>query len=178
MRRILVSFSALLALAAVSACSDSPQQSGNVSGSGMSGASSQRGPGMGGSQGSLTDAERLAQMQREFQTSVGDRVYYGTDSVTLNADAKQTLDRQAAFLRRYPSVMLMIEGHADERGTREYNLALGDRRAQAAKDYLLAQGVTSNRLTTTTYGKERPESMGSGESAWSKNRRAVSVLNQ
>jgi peptidoglycan-associated lipoprotein len=176
MRRIVVSFTALAALMAVSACSDQSQQTGGVSGSGTSlGAQQPRGP---VGQGALTEAERLAQLQREFQTSVGDRVYFGTDSVSLNAESKQTLDRQAAFLRRYPTISLRIEGHADERGTREYNLALGDRRAQSAREYLVAQGISSSRLSTTTYGKERPEAIGASETAWSKNRRAVSVIAQ
>ncbi|MCR6632060.1 MAG: peptidoglycan-associated lipoprotein Pal [Magnetospirillum sp.] len=109
---------------------------------------------------------------------MGDRVYFATDSVSLSADSKQTLDRQVAFLRRYPTIALRIEGHADERGTREYNLALGDRRAQSVREYLTAQGVSSSRLSTTTYGKERPEAIGSNEAAWSKNRRAVSVIAQ
>jgi len=175
MRRFVVSFTALAALMAVSACSDQALQSSGVSGSGSGMAPQQSRP-MGNQ--SLSEAERLAQMQREFQTSVGDRVYYATDSYGLSADSKATLDRQAAFLRRYPTIMLRIEGHADERGTREYNLALGDRRAQAAKEYLLAQGIASNRLSTSTYGKERPEAIGSSEGAWSKNRRAVSVIAQ
>ncbi|HTH17153.1 MAG TPA: peptidoglycan-associated lipoprotein Pal [Magnetospirillum sp.] len=175
MRRIVVSFTALAALAAVSACSDESQQTGGASGSGSNlGAQAQRGP-VGGA---LTEAERLAQLQREFQTSVGDRVYFATDSVSLSGDSKQTLDRQAAFLRRYPTISLRVEGHADERGTREYNLALGDRRAQSVREYLLAQGVQASRLTTTTYGKERPEANGSNEAAWAKNRRSVSVIAQ
>ena len=176
MRRIVVSFTALTALLAVAACSDNPQQTGAVTGSGSAvGAQPSRGP---VGQGALTEAERLAQLQREFQTSVGDRVYYGTDSVSLSGESKATLDRQAAFLRRYPTITLRIEGHADERGTREYNLALGDRRAQSAREYLLAQGISSNRLSTTTYGKERPEAIGSNEAAWAKNRRSVSVIAQ
>lgn len=176
MRRIVVSFTALTALLAVAACSDDPQQTGGVAGSGSAiGSQPSRGP---VGQGALTEAERLAQLQREFQTSVGDRVYFSTDSVSLSGDSKATLDRQAAFLRRYPTITLRIEGHADERGTREYNLALGDRRAQSTREYLLAQGISSNRLSTTTYGKERPEAIGSNEAAWAKNRRAVSVIAQ
>ncbi|MBF0323803.1 peptidoglycan-associated lipoprotein Pal [Magnetospirillum moscoviense] len=174
MRRFLVSFTALTALMAVSACSDQAQQTGGTTGSGSMAAQ----PARPMAPATMSEAERLAQMQREFQTSVGDRVYFGTDSTSLSAESKGTLDRQVAFLRRYPTVMLRIEGHADERGTREYNLALGDRRAQAAKEYMLAQGVSSNRLTTSTYGKERPEAIGSSESSWSKNRRAISVIAQ
>ncbi|MBR9970655.1 peptidoglycan-associated lipoprotein Pal [Magnetospirillum sulfuroxidans] len=175
MRRLAVSFTALTALLAVAACSDTAQQTGGATGSGSNvGSNTAQRP-----TGSvMSEAERLAQMQREFQTSVGDRVYYGTDSHALNADAKATLDRQAAFLRRYPAIMLRIEGHADERGTREYNLALGDRRAQSVKEYLLAQGVASGRLATSTLGKERPEAIGSNEQAWAQNRRAVSVIAQ
>ena len=177
MRRIAVSFTALAALLAVAACSDQAQQTGGATGSGstMNNNGAIARPSAGGV---MTEAERLAQMQREFQTSVGDRVYYGTDSFSLSADAKAVLDRQAAFLRQYPQVMLRIEGHADERGTREYNLALGDRRAQAAKEFLLSQGVSSGRLTTSTLGKERPEAIGSNEQAWAQNRRAVSVIQQ
>ncbi|MBI2239554.1 MAG: peptidoglycan-associated lipoprotein Pal [Magnetospirillum gryphiswaldense] len=174
MRRIVVSFTALTALMAVAACSDQAQQTGGATGAGYNnGATAQRPAG-----GVMSEAERLAQMQREFQTSVGDRVYFATDSQSLSADAKAVLDRQTAFLRRYPTVMLRIEGHADERGTREYNLALGDRRAQSAKEYLMAQGIQGSRLSTSTYGKERPEANGSNEQAWAQNRRAVSVIAQ
>lgn len=175
MRRIVVSLTALAAVLAISACSEETQQGGGAVGSGNTMGTQPRGP---VGQRALTEAERLAQLQQEFQTSVGDRVYYATDSTSLSAEAKQTLDRQSAFLRSYPTISLRIEGHADERGTREYNLALGDRRAQSAREYLLAQGVSSSRLTTTTYGKERPEAIGSNESAWAKNRRAVSVIAQ
>jgi peptidoglycan-associated lipoprotein len=176
MRRIVVSFTALAALLAVSACSDETQQTGGVSGTGSALSTTQpRGP---VGQGALSEAERLAQLQREFQTSVGDRVYFALDSVSVNAEGRQTLDRQVAFLRRYPTISLRIEGHADERGTREYNLALGDRRAQSVREYLLGQGISANRLQTTTYGKERPEAIGSNESAWAQNRRAVSVIVQ
>jgi peptidoglycan-associated lipoprotein len=173
MRRFVVSFTALAALMAVSACSEQAQQSGGVTGSGTNLApqSRQMPP-------AVSEAERLAQMAREFQTTVGDRVYFGTDSYSLTGESKGILDRQVAFLRHYPTVMLRIEGHADERGTREYNLALGDRRAQAAKEYLLAQGVSGSRLSTSTYGKERPEAIGSNEAAWSQNRRAISVIVQ
>lgn len=175
MRRIVVSFTALAAVLAISACSEQAQQSGGVTGSGTTTGMEQRGP---VGQRALTEAERLAQLQQELQANVGDRVFFATDSTGLSAEAKQTLDRQAAFLRRYPAIAVRIEGHADERGTREYNLALGDRRAQSAREYLLAQGISANRLSTTTYGKERPEAIGSNEAAWAKNRRAVTVIVQ
>jgi peptidoglycan-associated lipoprotein len=174
MRRIAVTFTALAALLAVSACSEETQQSGGAVGRGTSTAQ----PSQPMAPRVMSEAERMAQMQQEFQAQVGDRVYFATDSFALNAESKMVLDRQTAFLRRYPTVMLRIEGHADERGTREYNLALGDRRAQAVKEYLLAQGVTGGRLSTSTYGKERPEAAGSSEQAWAQNRRAVSVIAQ
>lgn len=175
MRRIL-SFTALAAVLAVSACSDPVQQSSVASGTGSTAGLAQTRPPVG--PGPMSEAERLAQMQGELQSTVGDRVHFGTDSITLSGEAKAILDRQSAFLSRYPTVMLRIEGHADERGTREYNLALGDRRAQSAKEYLMARGVNANRLTTSSYGKERPDAIGSSESAWSQNRRAVSVIAQ
>jgi len=111
----------------------------------------------------------------DFRVNVGDRVFFAYDKFDLSADARRTLERQAAWLKQYASVRLAVEGHADERGTREYNLALGERRANAAKDYLVALGVPASRLTTVSYGKERPSVLGSNEAAWSQNRRGVSV---
>ncbi len=111
----------------------------------------------------------------DFRVNVGDRVFFAYDKFDLSADARRTLERQAAWLKQYASVRLTVEGHADERGTREYNLALGERRANAAKDYLVALGVPASRLTTVSYGKERPSVLGSNEAAWSQNRRGVSV---
>jgi len=116
-----------------------------------------------------TDAEKLAE--------VGNTVYFDFDSSELSAEAKMTLNRQAAFLNVNPTLVIVVEGHADERGTREYNLALGDRRATAVRDYLLAKGLNSARVRTVSYGKERPAVEGSTEAAWSKNRRAATVLN-
>ena len=116
-----------------------------------------------------TPAEKLAQ--------VGDTVNFDFDSAELTVSARSTLNRQAAFLSLNPDLMIVIEGHADERGTREYNLALGDRRATAVRDYLVAKGINSARVRTVSYGKERPAAAGSDESAWAKNRRAATVLN-
>lgn len=101
---------------------------------------------------------------------------FALDSYELDSTAQATLDAQAAWLAQYPQVMITIEGHADERGTREYNLALGDRRANAAKNYLAGRGVAASRITTISYGKERPAVQGSNEEAWAQNRRAVTVL--
>ena len=117
--------------------------------------------------------------QADFIRSVpSDRVFFDTDEFSLTAEARATLDAQVAYLIRYPNVSVTIEGHADERGTREYNLALGDRRANSVRNYLESRGVAANRLTTISWGKERPEAEGSDESAWARNRRAVTVLPQ
>jgi peptidoglycan-associated lipoprotein len=106
----------------------------------------------------------------------GDRVFFDTDQYDLDDRDRSTLDAQAAWLQSNPSVRVTVEGHADERGTRDYNLALGDRRANAAKNYLAARGVSPSRMTVISYGKERPEALGSDETAWAQNRRAVTVL--
>ncbi len=114
--------------------------------------------------------------EQDFIANVGDRVFYDTDKYALRADAKATLDKQAAWLKKYPTYSLTIEGHADERGTREYNLALGERRANSVKEYLVGAGVPAARVKTISYGKERPVAQGSSEAAWSQNRRGVTVL--
>ena len=106
---------------------------------------------------------------------VGDRVFFALDSAVLDADARRTLERQAEWLRLFPENSLIIEGHCDERGTREYNLALGERRANAVREYLITQGIAPSRLTTISYGKERPYALDHNEEAWALNRRAVSV---
>jgi len=114
----------------------------------------------------------------DFRVNVGDRTFFAYDSVELSVDARRTLERQAAWLKQFASVRMVIEGHADERGTREYNLALGERRAIAQQDYLVALGVAPQRLSTISYGKERPAAVGANEAAWLQNRRAVSVPQQ
>ncbi len=108
--------------------------------------------------------------------SVRDRVFFTLDSSELSPEADKILERQALYLKYYPSLRLLIEGHADERGTREYNLALGARRAEAMKRRLVALGVASSRLTSISYGKERPQFTESTEEAWAQNRRAVGVV--
>ncbi len=108
----------------------------------------------------------------------GDRVFFDTDQYDLDDRDRSTLDNQAQWLMRYTNVRVTIEGHADERGTRDYNLALGDRRANAAKNYLAARGIASGRMTVISYGKERPEALGSDPGAWAQNRRAVTILPQ
>ncbi|MEM9878393.1 MAG: peptidoglycan-associated lipoprotein Pal [Pseudomonadota bacterium] len=111
-----------------------------------------------------------------IETVGSDRVFFEFDSSSLTADAREVLTRQATWMRRFPAVSIRIEGHADERGTREYNLALGSRRANAVKNYLVALGVSDSQVDTISYGKERPAALGSGPEAWAKNRRGVTTL--
>ena len=106
---------------------------------------------------------------------VPDRIFFAYDSYSLTKAAQDTLEKQAKWLKANGSATIAIEGHADERGTREYNLALGDRRANAAKDYLMTQGISSSRVTTISFGKERPVNSGSNKKAWAQNRRSVTV---
>jgi peptidoglycan-associated lipoprotein len=114
---------------------------------------------------------------QEFNQTVGDRVFFDTDQTDLSSTAQATLDKQAAWLNQYNRYAFTIEGHADERGTREYNFALGARRAQAVHDYLVAKGIAASRMKTISYGKERPVATCDDISCWSQNRRAVTVLN-
>jgi len=141
-------------LVAVAACSRTPATGvGNL------------GPG-GGAPGS----------QQEFLVTVGDRVFFETDSSALTSEAQATLDKQAAWLNRYTNYRILVEGHADERGTREYNIALGARRGSVAVNYLIARGVNPSRITTQSFGKERPVAICNDISCWSQNRRAVTVV--
>jgi peptidoglycan-associated lipoprotein len=115
--------------------------------------------------------------QADFIASVAsDRIFFDTDKSDVDDPDKATLQSQAAWLQKNPQARVTIEGHADERGTREYNLALGERRANSAKNYLASLGVDASRLTVISYGKERPDALGSDEASWAKNRRAVSVV--
>jgi peptidoglycan-associated lipoprotein len=114
--------------------------------------------------------------QEDLVANVGDRVFYDFDKSALKADGKATLDRQAAWLAKYAQNNVQVAGNADERGTEEYNLALGQRRAAAARDYLVAKGVASTRVTTISYGKDRPTALGSNEAAWAQNRNAITSV--
>lgn len=114
--------------------------------------------------------------QEDLVANVGDRVFFDTDQSSVRADQRPVLERQAGWLSRYPQVTVQVEGHADERGTREYNLALGQRRANAARDVLVASGAAGARISTISYGKDRPAALGSTEEAWAQNRRAVTVV--
>jgi peptidoglycan-associated lipoprotein len=113
---------------------------------------------------------------QDFATNVGDRVFFESDSTELNGAAQATLDKQARWLKQYSRYSFTVEGHADERGTREYNFALGARRAESTKEYLVARGIPASRIRTISYGKERPVAVCNDISCWSQNRRAVTVL--
>ncbi|WP_375462700.1 peptidoglycan-associated lipoprotein Pal [uncultured Methylobacterium sp.] len=115
---------------------------------------------------------------QDFVVNVGDRVFFESDATDLTPTATGTLDKQAAWLQRYPRYSFLIEGHADERGTREYNYSLGARRAQAVNDYLASRGIATGRMRTVSYGKERPVAVCNDISCWSQNRRAVTVLDR
>jgi peptidoglycan-associated lipoprotein len=150
LKRFLIIVSASLAL---TACASTSKQSGKMQGDVYTG----------------TDTvEYLA-------SGVADRVFFATNKSTLTTAARDTLRKQAAWMRKKKDLTFAIEGHADERGTREYNLALGERRANAAKDYLMTYGISANRLSVISYGKERPVNSGSNPLAWSQNRRSVTV---
>jgi len=127
---------------------------------------------MGGVQGNV-----IAGSQEDLTVNVGDRVYFGYDRYDLTPEALQQLQLQAQWLNQYPNTSITVEGHADERGTREYNLALGDRRANAVRDYLVSLGVSSSRVQTISFGKERPEVTGSDAQSWAQNRRSVTRVN-
>ncbi len=115
--------------------------------------------------------------QEDLVVNVGDRVFFDFDRNDLRPEARATVEALAVWMNSYPATTIAVEGHADERGTREYNLALGERRANSVRDYLVALGIGSNRLSTISYGKERPAVLGSNEEAWAQNRRGVFVVN-
>jgi peptidoglycan-associated lipoprotein len=149
-------YAALLAMAlAVSACANNPADNAQANAAGAATPGS----------------------QQDFVVNVGDRVFFETDSTELTPQSRATLDKQAQWLGTYNRYAFTVEGHADERGTREYNLALGARRAQAVHDYLVSRGVQAARMHTISYGKERPVAVCDDISCWSQNRRAVTVLN-
>ena len=168
-------FQRLLAMCAVAFLFTACETASNVAGDSASGSSSSSATAAGTTSSSTTAATQMSDAEKLAQ--VGNTVYFGFDSSELAGEAQATLDRQAAFLNVNPTMVVIIEGHADERGTREYNLALGDRRAVAVRDYLLAKGLNAARVRTVSYGKERPAVSGSNEEAWAKNRRAATVLN-
>jgi peptidoglycan-associated lipoprotein len=153
----------------LAACSSAPETTpGGPGGPGGAG-----GPGIGGP----GSRNALPGSQQDLEASAGDRVFFAFDRSDITPEAQEILARQADWLRRYPNVTVTIEGHCDERGTREYNLALGERRAQAVKNVLVASGIPASRISTISYGKERPAVVGSSEEAYAQNRRAVTTVN-
>jgi len=168
----------LFAGLALAACESTPEDAGTATGTGAA---------AGGGGGSGLTREDLASRQpstgprqgtqEDLVVNVGDRIFFELDSYNLRPDARATLEKQAQWLEQNPAVTVTIEGHADERGTREYNLALGEKRANSVRDYLIALGVDPNRIKTISYGKERPVDPRSAEDAWSKNRRGVTTVN-
>ena len=150
--KVLTAFAALSLLAA---CSTPEQTGSNQGGSG---------------------AQRAQTLQEQL-VAIGDRVFFDYDKSDLKPEARRQIERWAAFLKTNANATITIEGHCDERGTREYNLGLGERRANAAKNFLVSQGIEARRVATISYGKERPAVNGSNEAAWSQNRRGVAVVN-
>jgi len=155
----------LSAVALLAACETAPETTGNT---GSGGASSNT--------SSAPAVQIQGGSQEDLVVNVGDRVFFGYDSSDLGAEARAALEQQAAWLKKYGAVRVTLEGHCDERGTREYNLALGERRANAVKDYLVALGINPSRVNTISYGKERPAAIGHNEVAWAQNRRGVMVV--
>tara|TARA_B100000927_G_C16216633_1_gene369739 strand:+ start:31 stop:546 length:516 start_codon:yes stop_codon:yes gene_type:complete len=158
----------------VAACATKPKDAADASGSGSStGAESSV-------EGSITETPGsgiVAGSQEDLIVNVGDRVFFGYDSSDLDSDALELLQDQVAWLKQNSNVSVTIEGHCDERGTREYNLALGEKRAQAVKNYLIGLGINPDRVSTISYGKERPAVVGSNDGAWAQNRRSVTIVN-
>lgn len=165
--------SLLAVLVLVAGCSSTPQDSASVTTDGNLNAAMAPGP---------TDVDQSALQgpapgtQQDLVVNVGDRVFFGYDKYDLTPEARATIEKQAQWLKQYPSINISVEGHCDERGTREYNLALGEKRAAAVRNYLQALGVSAGRMQTISYGKERPAVTGSDESAWAQNRRGVLVV--
>jgi peptidoglycan-associated lipoprotein len=151
----------LVAALAFAACSKTPNGYGAAGGPG----------GFGMAAGSAVPGS-----PQDFAVNVGDRIFFVTDSTELSPSAQDTLNKQATWLTQYPQYNFTVEGHADERGTREYNFALGERRAEVTKEYLVAKGISPSRMHIISYGKERPVAVCDNESCWSQNRRVVTVL--
>ena len=178
MRKIAVLAASLLVLAACSSTEDETLAGTSGAGTGAAGAGSGTGAGMGsGVSSSELGGAPVPGSARDFEVNVGDRIFFGYDSSVVDDAGRETLQRQATWLQQFPDVPVYIEGHTDATGTREYNLALGERRANAAKNYLEALGVPASRLTAVSYGEERPADPGESADAAALNRRAVTVVN-
>ena len=160
----------------VAACATKPKDSAESSGSGSTTSSSD----VSSEEGTITETDGsgiVSGSQEDLIVNVGDRVFFGYDSSDLDSDALELLQDQVAWLKQNSDVSVTIEGHCDERGTREYNLALGEKRAQAVKNYLIGLGINPDRVSTISYGKERPAVVGSNDGAWAQNRRSVTLVN-
>ena len=160
----------------VAACATKPKESADSSGSGSTSSSSD----VSSEGGTITETDGngiVSGSQEDLIVNVGDRVFFGYDSSDLDSDALELLQDQVAWLKQNSDVSVTIEGHCDERGTREYNLALGEKRAQAVKNYLIGLGINPDRVSTISYGKERPAVVGSNDGAWAQNRRSVTIVN-
>jgi peptidoglycan-associated lipoprotein len=174
-------FALMFAVVLVSACETAPDESAAASGAGTSPAATSSAGSTTAATPSTTAATPSATApsagsQEDLVANVGDRVFFDFDKYNLKPDARATLEKQAAWMKQFASVTVSIEGHCDERGTREYNLALGERRANSVKDFLIALGISPSRVKTISYGKERPVALGSDEQAWTQNRRGVTVV--
>ena len=177
--KILMSF---LLVFFLSACATTPKDAADATGSGSATSSSEI-----SSTSDTSDTDDTASSddgsliapgsQEDLVVNVGDRVFFNYDSSELDGDAKELLQDQVAWLKQYSDVSVIIEGHCDERGTREYNLALGEKRAQSVKNYLINLGISADRVSTISYGKERPAVVGSSDGAWAQNRRSVTIVN-
>ncbi len=161
----------------LAACSTTPKDTADSSGSGSTSTSSD----VSSSGETNTESSESASIepgsQEDLIVNVGDRVFFNYDSSELDTDAQELLQDQVAWLKQYSNVSVIIEGHCDERGTREYNLALGEKRAQSVKNYLINLGISADRVSTISYGKERPAVVGSNDGAWAQNRRSVTIVN-
>ena len=162
----------IAAVALVAACETAPEEQAASSGTGGATASTTATS----SPATMAPSGPKMGSQEDLVVNVGDRVFFDFDKYNLGSEARRVLEKQAVWLKKYRVVTITIEGHADERGTREYNLALGERRANSAKDYLVALGVSSDRIRTISFGKERPVALGSNEAAWAQNRRSVTTI--
>ena len=171
----------IAALVLIAACETVPEEMADADGGGAAAALGAAGPQVAAGPSAAPvvapeDAPPAPGSFDEFVKLVGDRVYFGFDQIDLLPQAQRTLQSQAEWLLMYPAINIVIQGHADERGTREYNLALGERRANAVRNFLVALNVDASRIRTVSYGKERPVALGSNVTAWALNRRAVSQI--
>jgi peptidoglycan-associated lipoprotein len=167
----------LAAAALIAGCETAPEESAAASGAGGSGQPAVSSSGS--SAATAAPAQRVGPVpgsNEDFVVNVGDRVFFDFDKFDITPESQEVLKKQAAWLQSYSGVVISVEGHCDERGTREYNLALGERRANAVKDYLSALGIARTRVKTISYGKERPVALGHNDSAWAQNRRSVTTI--